>query len=483
MSQKLLDDMGNYYEQDTNFVIDYADGLQNAIIANTNGVSRATVFGRGAERLYQAKGLEKSFFHSDILGSSKIISNRAGEIQNHIEFDPWGKVMEDEWTQLIPQGVDIYFTNHSYDRVLEKYYAQARMYDPDNGRFMSLDPAYADSNLYRYCYNNPVNMVDPDGKAPAWIWVWRMGAAMASNIASQMVWERRNFNEINWWAVTAAGVAGLLDRSANGFRNRRAATFLRNAMISIAINVGELIATRSLSVPNLINAVINGIVSGATNFFNLPRGEERQAVFSAIIAFILNGVWPRSTPPRTPMQRPTPPRNQTQTPIPPRNPIPIPPSNNRNNNVSSPANRPITSPSTPPVQGGREPNLDWCICWCWCWCPCWCWTSCGGSCNNNSSNRRRQRRLGGNNSGGSNLNGSGSGGFSGGNGSSGFSGGDSGGFSNGGGSNGFFGGGSGRFPNGGGSNGFPDGGGGSNIFSGGGGSRPPMPLGTPPWHN
>lgn len=46
------------------------------------------------------------------------------------------------------------------------YYNRARWYDPAAGRFISADPigfAAGDTNLYRYCFNNPTNATDPSG--------------------------------------------------------------------------------------------------------------------------------------------------------------------------------------------------------------------------------------------------------------------------------------------------------------------------------
>jgi RHS repeat-associated protein len=49
------------------------------------------------------------------------------------------------------------------------YYMKARYYDPSVGRFISQDPlgfAGGDVNLYGYVRNDPVNLVDPNGKNP-----------------------------------------------------------------------------------------------------------------------------------------------------------------------------------------------------------------------------------------------------------------------------------------------------------------------------
>jgi hypothetical protein len=46
--------------------------------------------------------------------------------------------------------------------------ADARWYDPQTGKFTSRDPLgeAADSNVYRFVGNNPINWVDPYGLAP-----------------------------------------------------------------------------------------------------------------------------------------------------------------------------------------------------------------------------------------------------------------------------------------------------------------------------
>jgi hypothetical protein len=43
------------------------------------------------------------------------------------------------------------------------FYDRARWYDASTSVFVSMDPAMADRNLYRYCGNDPVILVDPSG--------------------------------------------------------------------------------------------------------------------------------------------------------------------------------------------------------------------------------------------------------------------------------------------------------------------------------
>ena len=56
------------------------------------------------------------------------------------------------------------------------YYVSSRYYDPEVGRFISPDVGVSGiggdmrgNNMYVYCFNNPINMSDPDGNWPRWI--------------------------------------------------------------------------------------------------------------------------------------------------------------------------------------------------------------------------------------------------------------------------------------------------------------------------
>jgi len=62
------------------------------------------------------------------------------------------------------------FTGQEFDEETGLSYYDARYYNPELGRFISVDPAgldASDANFYRYVNNNPVTFVDPTGLALA----------------------------------------------------------------------------------------------------------------------------------------------------------------------------------------------------------------------------------------------------------------------------------------------------------------------------
>ena len=70
----------------------------------------------------------------------------------------------------------ILFKGYMYDRDLEMYYCGSRWYDPVICRFINGDTKISGINnsikgynLFSYCFNNPINMSDPEGNWPQWI--------------------------------------------------------------------------------------------------------------------------------------------------------------------------------------------------------------------------------------------------------------------------------------------------------------------------
>jgi len=61
------------------------------------------------------------------------------------------------------------FTGREFDSETGLYYYRARMYSPQTGRFLQVDPIWA-LNLYAYCGNNPLNWIDPWGLLLERIW-------------------------------------------------------------------------------------------------------------------------------------------------------------------------------------------------------------------------------------------------------------------------------------------------------------------------
>jgi len=67
------------------------------------------------------------------------------------------------------------YTGYLWDKAADLYYAYAREYKPEWGRFISEDISKGDihnpfsMNYYAYCFNSPLNYVDLDGEWPKFI--------------------------------------------------------------------------------------------------------------------------------------------------------------------------------------------------------------------------------------------------------------------------------------------------------------------------
>ncbi|MGI6165886.1 MAG: RHS repeat-associated core domain-containing protein [Limnochordia bacterium] len=101
---------------------------------------------------------QRTYYHQDYLGSTRTLS---GTDSGSLAYAPFGSVLQEAGST----------ETHSY-RFTGKplhstglYYYGARFYDPELGRFISMDPAMDGLNWYVYAASNPLKYTDPDGKA------------------------------------------------------------------------------------------------------------------------------------------------------------------------------------------------------------------------------------------------------------------------------------------------------------------------------
>ena len=66
---------------------------------------------------------------------------------------------------MLPEREFVGSLGHTSEDNTGLIYMRARYMDPAIGRFIAEDPACSGDNWYAYCGNNPVNLLDADGRA------------------------------------------------------------------------------------------------------------------------------------------------------------------------------------------------------------------------------------------------------------------------------------------------------------------------------
>ena len=105
----------------------------------------------------------------NLQGDITKIVNESGNVVVEYVYDAWGNIVYQTSSELAK--INPYrYRGYRYDEETGWYYLNSRYYNPEIGRFINADDvSYLEPgslnglNLYTYCENNPVMMVDPDG--------------------------------------------------------------------------------------------------------------------------------------------------------------------------------------------------------------------------------------------------------------------------------------------------------------------------------
>ena len=126
-------------------------------------------FWDGNVAAYEENG-ERNYYLQDELGSPLRIEDSAGTIKESYGYGAFGEDLYQNQGEMQPFG----YTGYQRDEIAGTYYAQAREYLAESGRFAGQDliAGFLDMpfsmNHYSYCFNAPMILVDLDGAFPSW---------------------------------------------------------------------------------------------------------------------------------------------------------------------------------------------------------------------------------------------------------------------------------------------------------------------------
>ena len=108
---------------------------------------------------------ETYYFHSDHLGSTSYITDKDGNITQYDAYLPYGELLVDEHSSS--EEMPYKFNGKEFDEETGLYYYGARYMNPVASVWYGIDPLtekFPHVSGYVYCYDNPVRMIDPDGR-------------------------------------------------------------------------------------------------------------------------------------------------------------------------------------------------------------------------------------------------------------------------------------------------------------------------------
>jgi RHS repeat-associated protein len=143
----------------------YQDQLNPVARTNPDG-SLEAVFVYGSKinvPEYMIKNGINYKFVTDQVGSVRFVVNAdTGAIAQELDYSSFGEVLRDTNPGFQPFG----FAGGIYDHQTKLVRFGARDYDGQVGRWVSKDPILFEggqANLYSYVYNEPLNVIDPEG--------------------------------------------------------------------------------------------------------------------------------------------------------------------------------------------------------------------------------------------------------------------------------------------------------------------------------
>ena len=191
----------SYLYTDDDVLIEWLDS--DVSDATPTAIDSTYLMGPGSDQLLAWETADDVYWAlSDHQGSVREVTSPSGLVVDSVVLSSFGQIL-DRTDPEIP--LRYFFTGREYDSETGFYFYRARYYDPQVGRFISMDPlsfAAGDSNLYRYVGNHPTSATDPTGMQES-------GIAVSQGVVSSNERFTGKLNELRDptpWEVFKAGV-------------------------------------------------------------------------------------------------------------------------------------------------------------------------------------------------------------------------------------------------------------------------------------
>ena len=165
------------------------------------------------------------YYLTNLQGDVVGILNNQGERIVSYSYDAWGNILA---TQVYGSGTNrtkyqalanynpLRYRGYVYDVETKLYYLQSRYYYPEAGRFLNTDTIYylganntvTSYNLYAYCENNPINMIDSDGCAAINVVFAAVGGVAGWMLGDYVAKKLGYGSGTKYWAIRAGVAVG-----------------------------------------------------------------------------------------------------------------------------------------------------------------------------------------------------------------------------------------------------------------------------------
>lgn len=181
-------------------------------------------FGNGWNNIVRDQGLlgesGVGYYGINEIGSPTGLINASG--YTSFKYDAFGRSTSNS---LLPNMDQFTFGGYRTDPVTGFYHADQREYDPSSGVFTSMDPLLGSMlmplswNAYKYCINDPVNLVDPSGyfALTAILVAGALGAGKrlaGVGVKAAVNYVTTGKTGVTWHDVAGAAIGGIVEGEA-----------------------------------------------------------------------------------------------------------------------------------------------------------------------------------------------------------------------------------------------------------------------------